>query len=48
MNYKGFDFNSSNFEKFSIPPIPNILPNTADQIDKILDDEIIMPHKYLV
>ena len=29
-------------------PISNILPTTVDQIDKILDDEVIITRKYLV
>ena len=59
MDYKCFDFNPSNFfidesspepifERPSIPPISNILTTTVDQIDKILDDEIIMTCKYLI
>jgi len=59
VDYKGFDFNSTNFlidepsrkpifERSSIPPISNIMTTTVDQIDKILDDEIIMICKYLV
>jgi len=51
--YKGFDFNLSNFlinepfhesifERLSIPLISNILPSIINQIDKILDDEIII------
>ena len=59
VDYKCFDFNPNNFfidepspepifERPSIPPISNILLNTVDRIDKILDDEIIMICKYLV
>ena len=58
VDYKSFNFNPSNFLidesshepifRLSIPPILNILPNAMDQIDKILDDEIIMICKFLV
>jgi len=52
VNYKGPDFNPSNplddepslepiSERLSLPPLLNILPNTVDQIYKIMDDEII-------
>ena len=52
MDYKGPDFNPNNplddqpsleptFERHSLPPLPNILPNTVNQIDKIVSDEII-------
>ena len=62
MDYKGPDFNPNNpfddeFEpisdRHSLPPLPNILPNTVNQIDKIVNDEIITTkdggtRKYLV
>ena len=59
MAYKDFDFNPNNFlihepshepifERSSIPPIPSMLTTIVDQIDKILNDEIIMICKYLV
>jgi len=46
VDYKGIDFNPSNsfvnepshepiFERSSFPPLPNILPNIVNQIDKI-------------
>jgi len=59
MDYKDFDFNPNNFlidepshelifERPSLPLISNSLSNTVNQIDKILDDEIIVARKYLV
>ena len=50
--YKGLDFNPSNplldeptedltSEKPSLPPLPNLPPYAAEQIDKIIEDEII-------
>ena len=64
MYYKDLDFNLSNpladesshepiFESSSLPPLPNILPNTTYQVDNILDDQIITTNdgrtrKYLV
>ena len=59
VDYKCLDFNPSNFfidepshglifEKLFIPSIQNILSNTVNQIDEILDDEVIMTSKYLV
>ena len=52
MDYKSPDFNPNNLldnesslepipERHSLPPLSNINPNTVDQIDKIVDDEII-------
>jgi len=52
VDYKGPDFNPNNLlddepslepisERHSLPLLSNILPNTVDQIDKIVDDEII-------
>ena len=64
MGYKGPDFNPSNLldnelshelisKKLFLSPLPNILPNTVDQIDKIVVDEIMTTQdgatlKYLV
>jgi len=64
VDYKGPNFNLSNplddesslkpiSKKQSLSPLSNILPNTVDQIDKIVDDEIITTkdggtRKYLV
>ena len=64
VNYKGPDFNLSNSlddeislelipERPSFPSLSNKLPNTMDQIDKFVDDEIITTknsrtRKYLV
>jgi len=64
VDYKGHDFNLNNLlddeppldpisEKHFFPPFSNILPNTVDQIDKIMDNEIITTkdggtRKYLV
>ncbi|XP_072962671.1 uncharacterized protein [Typha angustifolia] len=50
--YKSPDFTPDNpldtkptyelvYERPSLPPLPNIPPNTVDEIDKILDEEII-------
>ena len=51
MDYKGPDFNPNNplddepslepiSERHFLLPLSNILPNTVNQIDKIVDDEI--------
>ena len=51
-DYKDPDYNTSNSlddepscepisERLSLTPLPITLPNIADQIDKIVDDEII-------
>ena len=41
VNYKGLDFISLIDEPFPLSLLPDILHNTADKIDKILDNEII-------
>ena len=52
LNYKSSDFNPNNllvdkpspkpiYESPSLPPFPDMLPNIADKVDKILDNEII-------
>ena len=52
VDYNGPDFNPNNplndepslepiSERDSLPPLPNILPNTVNQIDKIVDNKII-------
>jgi len=59
MNYKGLNFNPRNplnnesspepiSERHSLPSFSNILPNTVDQIDKILNDDVITTSRYLV
>ena len=59
IDYKGSNFNPNNpleaepsqesiCERHSLPPLLNILSNTVDQIDNILDDEIITTSRYLV
>ena len=59
MNYKGLNFNPRNplnnesspepiSERHSLPSLSNILPNTVDQIDKILNDDVITTSRYLV
>lgn len=49
MTYKSLDFNISNplvddpiYEIPSLPPFSYILPNSVEQIDKILDDDEIL------
>jgi len=59
VDYKCIDFNPNNFfidkpsyepifKRRSLPLISNILHNLVDQIEKNLDDEVIMTRKYLV
>jgi len=63
VDYKGLDFNPNPLddesshelisERLSLPSLLNILPNTVDQIDKIVDNEIITTQngrtrKYLI
>jgi len=59
MDYECSDLNPSNLlddepspelisETPSLSPLPNILPNIMDQIDKNLNDEVITTSRYLV
>ena len=57
VDYKGIDLNPRNFfidepsyelifERSSLLPLSNILPNSVDHINKILDDEVITTSRF--
>ena len=59
VDFNGITFNSRNFfidepsyepifERYFLSLFSNILPNTVDKIDKILDDEVITTNRYLI
>jgi len=53
MNYKSLDFNPNNslvdepepkpvFKSLTLHSLPDVLPNIAEQVDNIIDNEIIV------